>query len=300
MNYTERFQLIDAQGRTLTLEYPYALDTINGVNLPSTKDRTTRSPFQAGDTYLGAMTEPRVIDITLVVKGRTRGELGQMRRHLASRVNAKATPLQFRALLEDGARFRLRNVSCIGPIQGAISYEGDALAQKLGLRLVAHDTIWYSDELHTVTLEAGETEQLTFPVTLGPGGNLFFGAYAVTGLVDLHNQGDWDAAPFIRIPVPVDNPKIINQTTHETIALQYSVSAGEIVYIDTTPGARRVYNNYGVDLKKYLLGGDFATFHLEPDSIVAPNGHNFLVLLGATPGILIQGSVSWYDRFTSI
>lgn len=297
--YSERFQVVTANLQKLGLQYPYALQELSGISVPGTRERTTRAPFQDGDTYLGASSETRVLNLVLLLKGCTRGALGVLRRRVAATFNAKASPLQLRAFLEDDSRFVLRQLTCQGPIEGSIVYEGDKLVQKLGIRLVAHDPMWYAYRQSTAFLNPVQQAQLTFPITFGIGGNVLFGASLAIASVTVTVHGDWDAAPTIEIPGPISRPILTNATTNETIQLNYNVAVGETVYIDTTPGAKDIYNNYGARLQVYLADGDFATFHLEPNSLVAPGGLNYLTLWGASSGA-IHVLVRWYDRYTGI
>lgn len=301
MSYSERFQLVTAHGKTLNLQYPYALQGLQGTSLTGTRDRIARSPKQSGATYLGTLTEPRVVTLTITIQGCDRGALGALRRSLAAHLSPRVAPLQLRAFLEDDTRYRLRNLACQGPIEGAIRYEGDALTQTLGVQLIAYEPMWYSDTLKTAILTPTLTAQLVFPASFGIAGTWFFGAYGSTsGLVDVQTLGDWDAAPVITIPGPLSKPIITNTSTTEVITLNYSIGAGETVTIDTTPGSKDIYNNYGVSLQSYLADGDFASFHLEPDSLIAPGGHNYLSIVGTTSGAPANMVVSWYDRFTGI
>jgi len=298
---TERFQIVTAGGRTLNLLYPTALQSISGISLPGTRDRVARSPFQDGDTYLGALVEPRVLNIAIAIKGCTRGDLGVLRRQLSTTLNPRSAPLQLRAFLEDDTRFRLKGLSCQGPIEGNIVYSGDALAQTIGVRLVAHDAIWYSDAVHASILTSTIKLALVFPVTFGTGGDVIFGAAFVSSLpVDAQTLGDWDAAPIITLPGPMASVRITNTTTNEEIKLNYNIAVGEVVYIDTTPGAKDIYNNSGTKLVQYLADGDFTSFHLEPDSNIAPGGHNWITIRGTTTGAAPIVTISWYDRYTGI
>lgn len=299
--YAERFQLVTANGQVLNLQYPTALHSISGGNLPSTTERVTRSPFQDGDTYLGALVDPRIMNLSITIKGSTRAELGDLRRRISTILNPRSAPLQLRAFLEDNHRYRLRGVTCQGPIEGVIAYQGDKLAQVIAARLIAHDTMWYSDTVHTTTFTLSQVSALVFPITFGTGGDVIFGAALVTSLpVDVQTLGDWDAAPIITLTGPLASARITNTTTGEEIKLDYNIVAGEVVYIDTTPGAKDIYNNSGTKLVQYLADGDFTSFHLEPESAIAPGGHNWITIRGTTTGVAVPATISWYDRFTAI
>ena len=298
---TERFQIITANGKVLNLLYPTQLASISGISLPGTRDRTARSPFQDGDTYLGALVEPRVMNLAVTIKGSTRGNLGTLRRQLSASLNPRSAPLELRAFLEDDTRFRLKGVSCQGPIEGIIAYQGDSLAQTIAFRLTAHDSVWYSDAQRTAIFTLTQIGALVFPITFGTGGDVIFGAALVTSLpVDVQTLGDWDAAPIITLTGPLASARITNTTTGEEIKLNYNITTGEIVYIDTTPGAKDIYNNAGVKLVQYLADGDFTSFHLEPDSDIAPGGHNWITIRGTTTGVAAPATISWYDRYTGI
>ena len=300
MAASERLQIVTANNKVLNLLSPYTLQEINGVNLPGTQDRVTRSPEQSGATYLGALVEPRSIILTILIKGCTRNELGTLRKALSTFFNPRVAPLQLRIFLGDGTRYRLKKLACQGPIEGPIRYEGSAISQTIGIKLIAYDPMWYSDILKSGTLTPTQAAQLVFPTFFGASGTFFFGVASVAGSVNVQTLGDWDAAPIIDIFGPLSRPTVTNETTGETIELIYEVALGETVTITTTPGARDVYSNVSGRLQKYLVDGDFATFHLEPDSLIAPNGINTLSLRGATSGVAANMAVYWYDRYTGV
>ena len=298
MAYSEGFQIVTESGDVLHLQYPYALTEITGLHLPQTKDRTTRSPAQHGDTFLASVFEPRTMNLVITIQARTRSGLSALRARVGAVLNPRVAPLHLSLYTAAGGFFRLKNVSCQGPVESNIRYEGDAVTQVLGVRLVAHDPIWYSDTAYTRYISTANNLDLVFPATFGAGSGLAFGATTVLGTLSIQTLGDWPAYPSIQVTGPVANIRIINQTTTEMIELAYTISLGEAVTFITTPGAKDIFNNYGERLQKYLVDGDFASFHIEPISSVAPTGTNEFAFEGI--GIPAQILIQWSDRFTSV
>ena len=168
------------------------------------------------------------------------------------------------------------------------------------LRFVAHDPAWYGLE---------QSEDWTLPDSLGAlvfdgvgawfgvAGEWMFDTGYVGETVEVIYWGTVAARPVVTIVGPAALPVITNDTTGTEIRLDYTVTAGETVTIDTL--ALTVENGDGDDLTLYL-SGDLATFTLEPPP-QAPGRVNEITIEFAQ-GELETSSVTmtWQNQYIGI
>jgi hypothetical protein len=100
------------------------------------------------------------------------------------------------------------------------------------ISLVSADPRIYSTTLYSTTVGAasasgagGFSFPMAFPIN--------FGAAAVTGQILAENRGNALTYPVLTINGPGTNPSVYNATTNQTIALIYTLAAGESMVIDT-------------------------------------------------------------------
>lgn len=98
--------------------------------------------------------------------------------------------------------------------------------------LVAADPRVYSSALHTSSVVTSSS-----PTSAGrsysKSYNLAYSAAAPLGQLLVTNAGTSTTYPIIRVYGPGNNPKIYNFTTGQTIALTYSLGAGDWLTVDT-------------------------------------------------------------------
>jgi hypothetical protein len=144
------------------------------------------------------------------------------------------------------------------------------------LRFVAHDPAWYGLE---------QEQGWTMPESLGDlvfsdegswfgthhgGGHWRFDQGFIGDVISITYWGTVGAKPVITVVGPAVKPNLENKTSDTSIKMDYTVSAGETMTIDTL--ALTAESDSGTDLMPYLTG-DLATFGLEP-APQAPNRVN--------------------------
>jgi hypothetical protein len=106
--------------------------------------------------------------------------------------------------------------------------------------------------------------------------------------------GTWQTFPLIYITGPMQGPVIRNLSTGEYIALDYSVSGGEVVTITLDYGNKTVTNNFGVNLIGIVTSdSDLATFHIAP-APEAVHGENIIRVIGGGAIIGVTKVELWY------
>ena len=168
------------------------------------------------------------------------------------------------------------------------------------LRFIAHDPCWYSAVELTQAWGVDATGvDLVFD-GLGAwcdaaGRWQFYDSY-VGETVSIYYWGTAAAKPTIEITGPALQPSIENDTTGVSIALDYQVSDGEVVTIDTL--ALTVENAAGDNLMPYM-SGDLARFALEPEP-QAPNRQNDVIVRFGGGTLDSAAVIKWKNRYIGI
>jgi len=170
------------------------------------------------------------------------------------------------------------------------------------VRFIAHKPFWFGVE-QSETWQLPDSERdLIFNgagAYFGPAGSgrWVFSPTFVGETIDVTYWGTEPAKPIIIIDGPAELPTIENSTINVRLELDYNVSAGETVSIDTL--ALTVSNGAGENLYPFL-SGDLATFQLSPRP-QAPNRINQIAIdfAGAVAGSS-NARLTWVNQYTGI
>ena len=174
---------------------------------------------------------------------------------------------------------------------------------KEAVRFVCHDPFWYGAEQEQSWTPPDDVGDLIFDGAGAwcgdvPGvGRWLFSESSVGETVDIVYWGHGVAYPTIVINGPATDPVIENATTGVSLAMDYSVAAGEEVTIDTQ--TLRVENNFGANLYPYLTG-DVAAFSISPDP-QAPYRINTISAMytGGVTG-LSRTRIIWRNKYIAL
>jgi hypothetical protein len=302
--------------------------SFTGLGMPPIDYIDQQGPDQHGQTLLGYRLQPRIIQ--LVHRRHASCATGRegywtarhdILNHLRpNRQNAQSFDLgrlrmrlpgniirDIDVLLQQGPAFATRDTD-----------EWDEWAFTETLRFIAPDPTFYDPALQetTFTVGSGATFEIYDDLIFYEAGTypdhlIFPFAFAST-LIDGEatleysgtsgqNQPTWHSYPTIEITGPLLNPIITNETTGETIELDYSVDGGEVVTITLQYGNKTVTNAAGTNLIGTVTPeSNLATFHLAvaPE---APLGVNTISVTGS--GALdgtTQVKLSWHWRYIGI
>jgi len=198
------------------------------------------------------------------------------------------------AVIQSGPRFRARRPN-----------QWDEWAFTETLRFKCPDPTFYDptrqDVVWTTRVYRGwsfyspnNPEHLVFP------DNAVFGSGALAGTTSITYTGTWIAYPIIQIVGPLAGPSITSTTINKTIRLNYSISAGETVTIDTTYGRKTIVNNANTNLIGTLTDDSDLDFFIAMDPYAAGGVNSFVVGgAGAVEGET-ELRMSYYTRYIGI
>lgn len=193
--------------------------------------QTQRAPYIDGSRFVDSVLTERLISIEFVISGNNYSEVTDIRRRLARTFNPKV-PGKLTVLV-DGRPFEILAVpEHVPTFLGGSGSQGNRF--QLGtIDLIAPDPYWRDPYKVSRALRAYEgkfTLPTTFPIELGVSGDSTL----------LLNQGDVETPVTIDIQGPVTNPQVTNRTTGKFIRVNRSLSADEVLHIDTSNQSKRV------------------------------------------------------------
>lgn len=245
----------DNQETIITVQDWIDVSGWSGFNNPDFQHIEDPIPFEDGSFYRRSKTLPRELELDLIVWGTSRADLFQRIRSLTHSLNVYKGIGKIRFISPDGFD---RYISCLykDGLQGRAGEENGVCWSKLTLVFRAFDPYFYG----------GETSQVFMldenPPTWFPFFPLNLGGDAVSSQININYDGDVKTFPVWTIHGPGDDPKLINQTTGESLSISnVSLDATQTITIDTK--LRQITLDDNINLLPQLAWG--STFWtLEP------------------------------------
>jgi hypothetical protein len=212
-------------------------------------------PFEDGSFYRRSKTLPRELDLDLIVWGVDRSDLFQRIRTLTHSFNVYKGIGKIRFISPDGLD---RYIFCLYKqgLEGEEGKEGGVCWRKMTLTFRAFDPYFYGLET-TEVFQLDQNPPLWFPFF-----PLNLGGDAVSSQIQIDYDGDVKTYPTWTIHGPGDDPKLINQTTGESLSISnVTLDENQIITIDTKN--RKIILDENINLLPSLdYGSTFWT--LEP------------------------------------
>lgn len=280
-----------------------ALMSFTGWGMPPIDYITQRGPYQHGETLLTYRLEPRVVQYVYRKTGGCREDYWDNRRELIDAIRPNRSSMgcvtrgRLRKVLPDGSMYDLYAKIERGPVFQGRGQDWDEWSFTETLRFIAHDPVVFNPVQQSASWTlTGGTDQLVFEATFP----IFFGPEIVNDTLNITYDGTWLTYPTINITGPLIGPVIKNNSTDETITINYDVPTGETITIDLRYGVKTVENSAGTNLIGTITpNSDLATFHLAPDPIVS-GGVNEMVVQGANADANTAVSMTWFDKYIGI
>jgi hypothetical protein len=297
-------EYIDADGETYPLSFPNRqLTQVSGLGMPPIQHWTTRAPFQHGRSHWGYAWQPRVITLTLYLRGCDRADMYAKRMANMAMLSPANGEGKLRLVLSDNHKYELHNVWFTGGYELSSQEQPEPAVQMGGLQLTAYDPFW---KWTTSPLDAGETrdaegrtcvETSTFvqsvELDLPFVGPFLLGTTVSTATLNCTNDGGEATKPVITVEGPTDDFVINNPANSTYLSFDgYSIAAGEVVTFDIPD--KTITNAAGDNLITYV-GGNFGTFELEP-------GLNALAFESSGSAVNLTTTVSccWYVELVGV
>lgn len=190
-------------------------------------------PLQAGSRLREVRTLPRVVDVPLIVRGSSESDLRSRIRQILGWFLPSAGDGRLRVTAADGVQ---RDLTCryAGGLELSEGSETGSWWQKMVISLRAFDPYWLAANATT------ETYLLGTPATFFPFFPLVLTNSTIYATATVTNPGDVDAWPVWTITGPGSSLALRNTTNDTELSLSTVLSAGDVVVIDTRPGAKTV------------------------------------------------------------
>ena len=270
---------------------PYVLEKVRGLGKPGYKLPAARGVYQHGETPARFQLDARHVDLSFHIQGYSRADLYQKRRALMA---ALSMPAAF-----DGSRLaRLVYQNDSGSWWTYAVPEGPdpntrlqnwLLSAKLSFR--CPDPYWKAHAPDALTLEMSGTSfklPFAFPIRLGRRG--FHGT--------ANNCGQVPTPLRIEIAGAGETPKLVNHTTGAAIVVSRAIAHGDVMEIDTDPGALsvmiRTSQGEAVPAHGYLTPGSSLT-----DVTLRP-GPNELEYSPSVPSFESLVHIRWMPRMEGV
>lgn len=271
-----------------------------GFGTPPIDYVSDRAPFQHGNTVRSFSLGPRPIQLVTMQNFCSRADYWTGRQQFLdairpNRVTNFDNPGKLLYYLSGGSKRQLDVLLDSGPGFAPAQDGWRAWSFTEVVRFTAHDPAWYDPTMNTVVFNSGDTssDQLTFPITFP----IEFSTFG--GSVSIAYVGTWIEYPTITLTGPIVAPVITNQSTGDSIALDYTIDAGETVTI-VLRGIKSITNNSGDNLLYTLTSdSDLTTFALYPDPQAA-DGINTISVGGSGTDGNSTVTIQYYTRYFGI
>lgn len=244
---SETIQFINAENDTIELT-----DLVNyavlrgriGDLMPVFTRSEEKVPLQAGSRLLRINTEPRELDIPLMIWDSSAVAMEARLRSLVQAMDPNLGEGKLRYTSQSGTSVDL-NCRYVDGLRGD-NRRANLTWRELVLTLRASDPYWYATSPVSATYETEEATATFFPFF-----PLVLSDSSVFADAAVNNSGDVDAWPVWTINGPGSNPVLRNLTTGKTLTLTYTITAGQTITIDTRPGYKTIELDTGDNLFPY-------------------------------------------------
>lgn len=208
---------------------PLLIESLTGVGEVDSNLQSQTAPYQDGDTYIDTILQPRFIDLEGSITKTDFKEIKQYRKEILRVCNPKLGLGRITFELDGDLKV------IDGTLDGTPVFpeRGQQPFQKFMITWKCPDPYWKDPQEVSRALRAYEGKfsfPFKFPVQFGISGDTTM----------LFNEGDTEAPVTIDIQGPVTNPQVINKTTGQYIRINRSLSADEVLHIDTNDQNKRV------------------------------------------------------------
>ncbi|WP_153465141.1 phage tail family protein [Sediminibacillus terrae] len=286
----KKITFTNTRGESIVIgsQAPFFLTSIDGLGDVEADNQSQKAPYQDGSIPFDSRLEERVIPFTVSIKANTPGDLPGLRQTLARVFNPKLG--EGTLTYEDGYQTKvIKGKADSIPTFPSGKGNRTPLKQTSSVSLTCYDPYWKDPQEVSRALKAYEgrfTFPFNFPVEFGVEGDS----------TSIYNEGDVETPVQINIQGPVSNPMVKNRTTGDYIRIWRTLSADEVLHIDTNQQNKRVeiYLNGSVIQKAWGYLDDYSElFKLIP-------GQNEISYVADSSTDNAIASIAWKNRYVGI
>lgn len=227
------------QSVSLANRPPYLLSSISGTGAPGVDIQLQKAPYQDGQTFVDALLEERVINLEVAIKETSKLALYQRRREISRIFNPKLGPGVLRYEYDGGAL----DISAVAESPPAFPIGRDARGpnfQRALITLMCPNPFW-RDTAATKAEVAVWHGAFEFPLEIVAEG-IELGFRELSLIANIYNPGDVACGMEIHFKAlaTVENPSLFNVNTRESLKLNRTMDAGEVLIITTYFANKRV------------------------------------------------------------
>lgn len=289
-NQAEKVVFTSGRGQSVTLtnEFPYVLESVEGKGDVAADIQTIKSPYVDGSFYVDTVLESRDLTLNFAIIAENRDDLLNKRQEIASIFSPKTG----QGVLEYSNGNVAREIEVA--VDGVPSFPvGDGVGrwfQRVVVNLLAPDPYWKTNEM----AEPPYKPLFKFPFSSAQ-------RYK-TGLQQdertILNDGDEATPLYIELKGPATRPQIINRTTGKYIKVNQDLGIGETMVIDTNHRTAKVVfidseNNVRNVVNWLDLGSSLTSFKLEV-------GENRIAYVAESDITNNTFNLKWQKRYNAV
>jgi hypothetical protein len=174
------------------------------------------------------------------------------------------------------------------------------------LRFKCPDPTWYDPVTRCVTWTVDVFNGLLFyhvteaPVNLIFPSSAIFSSGVLSSTTTVTYTGTWFAYPVITLVGPLSGPTIYNDTLGVMIKLNYNISVGETVTINTAYGNKTITNQNGVNLIGTKTVDSNLNLYLAPPPIAAGGVNTLRVVGSGADDAVTSINLAYHTRYIGI
>ena len=247
----EKFTFINSNEESINFseDYPYILQTFEGIGGVKTAIQKQKSINQDGESYLDNYLEPRYITLQITLVAKNTAEMSSIRSRLLKVLNPKLGL----GILRYEVGNNIKELKALAEFAPDFFPEEEFrdTRQKAFLSLYCPNPYWQDISISSeemVTWIGGMTFPLSLPTEF---------AMAGEKIINIINSGDVETPITLEISGTATNPKVMNTLTGEYIKVNRTLDVGDTLIITTEFANKRVEQN-GINVFNYIdLGSTF-------------------------------------------
>ena len=274
----------------------FFMDGISGTGMMPVRRLEERGPLQNGVTDRGYRLDPRVIIISMYIKGSSYENLYTKRTELINMFKPSNTAGKLKFTL--GSTVRQIEGHYVGDSLGMDDTVETYLTKRVAVALKCPDPRWYDPSMVAVTYSLGggaDTFVVPFEVPFGIGASTIDTTKTVT------YNGNIKSYPTIRITGPITNPVIThNQTGYKLDFTGITIAALDYYEIDLGYSDNTIEDSTGANvLDDLTTDSNLVEFAIEPAPTVS-GGVNSINVTGSGVSEATKITINYYEYYIGI